>query len=507
MKKGVLWSLGIIWIGLLLFSFYILNLKNDSSIKDISEVITREYKSGIDPTKYDNIWDFLNDSGLFSQDFIDLFQEDFVICLKQDDGGMLYIPFDQADIQNNYFAGNKKNLAIDDIYLAFKNKCILGGWKSNATEKILFEKDVAHEESYILNKVFSDNLNIHDAISELESVENSTVWKTELLSYLYDLKWNYSKANDKRDGLCKQEKSLCEKDKKMTFYGKVVDQNGQGLENIDIELLNDQSISSKTDKDWNYKLVFEFYPFSHLRLKASAKWFSDWFQTISYNTYKDPQWIKEEERNFTLRKYDANYIIDSKTSNHEIEKDGKTFYEFKSKQSKYFVPKDGLVNKDLKKWQGKKVWVYLYEFTKWDNVDNLTNVDSFSAVSWYVWNLMKTFGMPYIQFIDLDSGEELFVAKSNPMILQNTIYHMKELYENYDKIYEPITDEDMQFLVDQSLKNEWYPINYKFLIENDMLRWPAWWSLDREKGIWENVGMKVLSVDGLVELPYYSINK
>jgi hypothetical protein len=27
---------------------------------------------------------------------------------------------------------------------------------------------------------------------------------------------------------------------------------------------------------------------------------------------------------------------------------------------------------------------------------------------------------------------------------------MKELYENYDKIYEPITDDDMEFLVKYS---------------------------------------------------------
>jgi hypothetical protein len=43
--------------------------------------------------------------------------------------------------------------------------------------------------------------------------------------------------------------------------------------------------------------------------------------------------------------------------------------------------------------------------------------------------------MPYIQFIDKDSGKELYIKSSNPMILQNTVHHMKELYNNYDKIY------------------------------------------------------------------------
>jgi hypothetical protein len=60
--------------------------------------------------------------------------------------------------------------------------------------------------------------------------------------------------------------------------------------------------------------------------------------------------------------------------------------------------------------------------------------------------------MPYIQFIDKDTKQELFIKSSNPMILQNQIYHMKELYENHDKIYEAVTDEDMKFLVETTKK-------------------------------------------------------
>jgi hypothetical protein len=58
--------------------------------------------------------------------------------------------------------------------------------------------------------------------------------------------------------------------------------------------------------------------------------------------------------------------------------------------------------------------------------------------------------MPYIQFVDKKSEKELYIKSSNPMILQNQIYHMKELYKNADQIYSEITDEDMQFLVDKS---------------------------------------------------------
>ena len=105
---------------------------------------------------------------------------------------------------------------------------------------------------------------------------------------------------------------------------------------------------------------------------------------------------------------------------------------------------------------------------------------------------MKTFGMPYIQFFDSDK-KELFVKSSNPMIITNKIFHMKELYENSDKIYEALTLEDMKFLVKKTQELGGYPITYDFLIANNMLRWPAWWSLDRKRGVWDSVGMKVLS--------------
>jgi hypothetical protein len=40
------------------------------------------------------------------------------------------------------------------------------------------------------------------------------------------------------------------------------------------------------------------------------------------------------------------------------------------------------------------------------------------------------------------------------MILQNQIYHMKELYENYDKIYTAISPEDMGYLYNYSQEND-----------------------------------------------------
>jgi hypothetical protein len=99
----------------------------------------------------------------------------------------------------------------------------------------------------------------------------------------------------------------------------------------------------------------------------------------------------------------------------------------------------------------------------------------------------------------------LYIKSSNPMILQNQIYHMKELYENSDWIYQEVTDEDMKFLVQKSEELWWYPIDFDFLTKNNFLRWPAWWALDRKTWIWSNVWSRVLNVGGLMELPFYHI--
>jgi len=62
--------------------------------------------------------------------------------------------------------------------------------------------------------------------------------------------------------------------------------------------------------------------------------------------------------------------------------------------------------------------------------------------------------MPYIQFIDRESKQELFIKSSDPMILQNQVYHMQELYDNYDKIYSAVTQKDMEILYKYSQENE-----------------------------------------------------
>jgi hypothetical protein len=73
--------------------------------------------------------------------------------------------------------------------------------------------------------------------------------------------------------------------------------------------------------------------------------------------------------------------------------------------------------------------IYLYEFDNRTIPASLANIDTFDQVMGYAGNLMKSFGMPYIQFFTTD-GKELFVQKSNPMALTYTIANMVNFVNN-----------------------------------------------------------------------------
>ncbi len=454
----------------------------------------------INPNDYPKLGDFLKELKTFSGVTIDPVKEDFVVWKDISTWSTMYIPFRQDRINSDDFSWDLKNIAILDIYEWYKNNKLYWWEWSKSWSRIIFEEDLAHSSTTQLTWIFNLSTNVIDLIDEMEKYDSKATNKVELLSYLYDFVWNYDKAGDKRSELC--DSPDCKKETNVKFYWTILDQDGNPLSWVKITLLNNDEFFTTSWDDWKYELNFKSFPFSHLRFKASKQWYSDWFTSLSLNTYKDLDWPNAYKLTINLNKNNANYSVDTLDSKYS----GLEYYEFSSSQSKYLVPTDWLYLFDGSKWKWTKFDVYLYEFTKWDKIDDLVTVDTFNPVYGYVWNLMKTFWMPYIQFIDSDTWEEIFVNKSNPMILQNNIYHMQELFDNYDKVYEALTKDDMEFLVQKSLELWWYPIDFEFLTTNNFLRWPAWWALDRKKWVWENIGSRVISVEWLVELPFYSIN-
>lgn len=488
--------------GYILF-FWEKKIEQNKNIIIKKEIIEKDYSDlWINPNDYEKIEDFLEDYKTFSWAKIDIEKNDFVTCVKDDKWNISYTPFYHSFVKEWLFKSKElKNEAIVNIYKAHKNDCINYWFISKWKTKIIFEEDIAHNDTYILNNIFTKKTNINDTIKELEKVPNKSIEKKELISYLYDLKWDYKKANKNREKTCLENEITCSKTNKFKLYWKVLDENNKPLSWVKITLLN-QWKTIKSDKDWNYNFELDYYPFSHLRFKASKNWYSDWFKTISFNN-SNWTWEKREKLDFHINK--AHYTEERDINEFETI-NWKKYFVFKTKQSRYLVPINWLYYNNWNKWKWKKLKVYMYEFKKSDNISDLVQWDTFSPISGYVWNLMKTFWMPYIQFFDKSTNRELFVYKSNPMILQNNIYHMKELYNNHDKIYEAITKEDMKFLVEYSKEKWGYPIDFEFLVKYNFLRWPAWWALDRRKWVWEAIPAKVISVDWLIETEFYSIN-
>ncbi len=480
-------------------------------LTEISERLNEENynKVWINPEEYETFWDFLTDFSSFSWITIEPINENFSIWLKNDDWSYLFIPFRYNEDKENFLDEVNKNLAILDIYEAYTNWLVYWWINSNSWEKILFEDELQHSKTYILNNIFNVDLNnnsnnIYNIIDSLTTTENIWLENMELLSYLYDLTWEYLLAEEEREKLCKKYSSTCDSKINLNISGKILDSSDLPLEWVKVELLNNPLYSTISNEKWEFSLKLNFYSFSHLRFKASKMWYTDWFITYSLNT--SPEFINEQDlfMDFTISQADNLVTI----NNYNIEKYKKwRYYIIENKYSKYFIPKDWLYYYDGQLFEWDNIDVYTFQLNKDNNLDNLLENDAFSSNYWYLWNIMKTFWMPYIQFFDSETQQELFVKSSNPMILQNNIYNIKELYENSAQTFETITEDDMQFLVNKSSELWAYPIDYEFLIKNDFLRWPACWSLDKIKGIWFNVWSRVLNKDWLVELPFYHIKE
>lgn len=467
---------------------------------------TKKYDDiSINPNDYEKLEDFLEEKTKkedYKFDF-DISVDDFVFCEKTKTWGTIYTPMYHKYIDEWLFEKKEfKNEAIYNIEKSYNNGCINWWYISPSKHKIIFEEDIAHNNTYLLNDVFSKNKTIDEIIETFDVFQSKSIELEETIAYFNDLKWNYEEANKNRERICKENSVICQKTNNLEFSWIVLDENKNPVENVKITLLNN-STNVLSDINGKFNFTFDYYSFAHLRFKLSKHWYSDWFKAVSFN---NSNWKIDKKINweFYLNKAHYDDLIDIDKDNVVI--NWKKYFVVKTAQSEYKVPVDWLYNFDWNKFNWNQVKVYMYEFKKTDNIENLVEADTFSGVNGYVWNLMKTFWMPYIQFFDPKTKKELFVYKSNPIILTNNIYHMQELYDNYDWIYEAITKEDMEYLVDYSRIKWWYPITFDFLIENNFLRWPAWWALDRKKWVWEAIDAKVLSVDWKIEAEFYLIN-
>jgi hypothetical protein len=487
------------WVGAY---FYINYSPSNDTIEKVAPIkLSKQVKISLDTEKieaesYETVNEFLSvlDTNTGSMNF-DIGKEDFYIMHTLSGGITELIRVGSGELKTEFMtlSGGQKNAVIEDIFSAYKKQNLYPEWIPWKKVGIRFLKE---EELPKIMQIHNSILQFNPKHSflmmkkELEDKTNRTNEENSSLAYIYDYEGDYKKANSIRSSLTGSIEET-----KVTVNGYVKDGKWMTISGATVELLNNPAIFGITNVDGKYEFTIAYAPNSRIRLRATEKSHSDGFAALSIF---EAVYDQRETKNFTLQTPD--YVVDIDLD--KDVKDGK--FKVETPQTTYTIPEDALVNTDTTATNKRKFRAYLYEFTKSTNMDNYMYNDTFDPVFGYVGNIMKTFGMPYMQIFDLE-GNEVQIRKTHPAVLTNRIYHMKELYENYDKIYTAVTDQDMQYLVDESKKWD-FPITREWLIKNNFLRWPAWWMLNRTKWVWESVGHRVIDVKWVIETTYYTID-
>jgi len=325
------------------------------------------------------------------------------------------------------------------------------------------------------------------------------------LSYLYELEGKYEARDRVNAENCSRFGKRCAERMTIRVIGVVVDKSGRPVQGARVRVLSDPSHpGTTTDLFGAYSLEISVHPMQKVRLSAIKRNFSDGVASVlvlggDKNSYvADPIVLGSPITIITLDTVKKT-ITDKKS---EAREDGS--FVVRGESSTYVIPKDAIVRSDGTPYRGV-VDVYLYEFTRQTVPESLVTLDTFDQAMGYAGDMMQTYGMPYIQFF-AQTGEELHVQKSNPMVLTYKMTGFKTLRENTDGLPQGgLSDRDIQVLLFAS-HGGGYPITREFLIEKQLFTFPPFWAMDRKKGVWENVGVKLLDEEGTIETLFYTIN-
>lgn len=350
---------------------------------------------------------------------------------------------------------------------------------------------------------FTGTLSTLESAYRSGSASSDQLWQ---LAYMYELQGNYAGRDKVNTANCATYKVRCEDTVPITVYGSVVDLQKRPISGARVSVLSHADTKpALTDAKGAYTLKLSVKPMEKLRVSAVKRNFSEGVaSTIVVSATKGAYSMD------TIVLGSPISIVTLDTVRHtvtdpadEARSDGS--FTVRAQSSTYEIPPQAIVRASGAPYKGA-VDVYLYEFTRDTVPESLVSIDTFDQVIGYAGNLMLSFGMPYIQFFTPE-GEELQVQKSNPMTLTYRVAAMNELRANADNLPEgPLTDLDLKTLVDASVGETGFPITYEFLATKKLLTFPPFWVFDRKKGVWENVGMRVLDMQGTIQAPFYTIN-
>lgn len=346
-----------------------------------------------------------------------------------------------------------------------------------------------------------------DIRSQLERVRASgkaTAEQLWQLSYIYELEGDYAKRDELNQENCERFKVRCASEISIRIGGTVVDTSLRPIEGARISILG-HSLEKDvlTDAKGAFSLKLSAKPMEKIRVSAVKRNFSEGVASVivigsGKTDYRTGNIILGSPITIVTIDTVKHTVTDPKD---EAWPDGS--FVIHTANSTYEIPTGAIVKADGAPYKGA-VDVYLYEFTRDTVPQNLITLDTFDQVIGYAGDLMQSFGMPYIQFFT-DKGEELHVMSSKPMLLTYKIAGMKDLQNNTDGFpYGKVMDADMQLMIDASRGYPGFPITREFLIKNSLLRFPPFWVFDRHKGVWDNVGMRVLDTSGTIQTVFYT---
>ena len=380
---------------------------------------------------------------------------------------------------------------------------------SKNTIKPVAEDDLPDDLQFH-NKVYSFGKkgNIFDIRRTLERklLKVGNLSKEELfeLAYVYELQGEYKKRDQINARSCKEFNVRCA-ESKISIDGVVTDIEGNTLSDVDIEALGKTGAArTKTNENGEYTLELFVNSLEKIRIKALKHNYSDGIASVLVVTDKKKEYIADD---IVLGTPLTSITINQKNKSITGVRNNvtETGYILDTGNSLYLIPFNAIKYADGRLYTGE-VEVVVYEFTEDTVPESLTTVDTFDGTLGFSGDGMKTFGMPYIQFFSPE-GEELHVFNDNPMVLRYTLVHMKELRENPYQDMKILSEEDMVFLVTASIAKKEYPIDMQFLTKNNLTNFPAFWVFDRGRGVWDNVGMKVVDTDGTIETVFYTRKK
>lgn len=327
------------------------------------------------------------------------------------------------------------------------------------------------------------------------------------LSYMYELQGAYAKRDAVNTESCNRFKQRCVNEIIIRVNGNVVDTAGRVVQGAKVSVLGHEEVNTvTTNQKGEFTIALSVKPMEKIRVSATKRNFSSGVaSTIVLGAGKTAY------RMDTIVLASAITIVTVDTVKHTVNAstdvarpDGS--FVLHATSTAYEIPADAIVDAKGKPYRGV-VDVYIYEFTRDTVPQSLVTLDTFDQVMGYAGNLMLSYGMPLIQFFT-ENGEELDVTNENPMTITYRVAGMEDLKKNTDNsLPEPLTDAHMETLFAASKGDPGFPVTAEFMARHKIYTFPPFWVLDRGSGVWDNVGMRIVDISGVIQAPFYTIKK